>query len=76
VQGGCEAGAPASNVGQLAEVLAVFVVAALALANRLDAPTWRLPGSFGYDANRAVKAGDIEGPVKIARGARRNTTPK
>jgi hypothetical protein len=42
----------------------------------IDRPTWRLPGSFGYHVNRAVKAGDIEGPVNIARGARRNTTPK
>ena len=42
----------------------------------IDRPIWRLPGSFGYHPNRAVKAGDIEGPVSIARGANRNTTPK
>ena len=42
----------------------------------IDRPTWRLPGSFGYHGNRAVKAGDIDGPVSIARGARTNTTPK
>jgi hypothetical protein len=42
----------------------------------IERPTWRLPGSFGYHVNRAVNAGDIEGPVSIARGARTNTTPK
>ena len=42
----------------------------------IDRPTWRLPGSFGYHANRFVKAGDIDGPVSIASGARTNTTPK
>ena len=42
----------------------------------IDRPICRLPGSFGYHVNRAVKAGDIEGPVRIASGARTNTTPK
>ena len=41
-----------------------------------DRPICRLPGSFGYHLNRFVKAGDIEGPVRIARGAKTNTTPK
>ena len=41
-----------------------------------DRPIWRLPGSFGYHVKRFVKAGDIEGPVRIASGARTNTTPK
>ena len=41
-----------------------------------DRPIWRLPGSFGYHLNRFVRAGDIEGPVRIARGARTNTTAK
>ena len=41
-----------------------------------DRPICRLPGSFGYHVNRFVKAGDIEGPVRIASGARMNTTPK
>ena len=39
-----------------------------------DRPIWRLPGSFGYHGNRFVRAGDIDGPVRIARGARTNTT--
>ena len=42
----------------------------------IDRPICRLPGSLGYHVNRAVKAGDIDGPVSIARGARTNTTPK
>jgi len=41
-----------------------------------DRPACLLPGRFGYHLKRFVKAGDIEGPVTIARGARTNTTAK
>jgi hypothetical protein len=41
-----------------------------------ERPTCRLPGSFGYHLKRFVSAGDMEGPVRIARGARMKTTPK
>ena len=41
-----------------------------------DRPICRFPGSFGNHRNRLVRAGDIEGPVRIARGARTNTAAK
>jgi hypothetical protein len=41
-----------------------------------ERPTCRLPGSFGYHVKRLVSAGDIEGPVRMARDARTNTTAK
>ncbi len=41
-----------------------------------DRPVCRLPGSFGYHLKRFVKAGDIDGPVRIAKGAMTKTTAK
>jgi hypothetical protein len=41
-----------------------------------ERPTCRLPGRLGYHLKRFVSAGDIEGPVRMARGARPNTTAK
>ena len=41
-----------------------------------DRPICRLPGSFGYHWKRLVRAGDIEGPVTMARGARTKTAVK
>jgi hypothetical protein len=41
-----------------------------------DRPICRLPGNLGYHEKRTVSAGDMEGPLRIANGARMKTTPK
>ena len=41
-----------------------------------DRPICRLPGSFGYHVNRAVKAGDIEGPVSDRQGGQDEHDPE